>query len=80
MRLRAAVDSANDDGIRETAHALKSSSANVGAARLADLCKQLETLARDNRLDGAEDIQRHLEREYARVVEALRDELAAIAA
>ncbi len=80
MRLRAAVDSANDDGIRETAHALKSSSANVGAARLADLCKQLETLARENRLDGAEDIQRHLEREYARVVEALRDELAAIAA
>ncbi len=77
--LRTAVAAANDDGIREIAHALKSSSANVGAMGLADLCKRLETMARENRLDDARAVQEQVEREYALVVEALRDELEAAA-
>ena len=34
-----------------TAHTLKSSSANMGAAKLADLCCQLEAAAREGNLE-----------------------------
>jgi signal transduction histidine kinase/CheY-like chemotaxis protein len=44
----AAADN-NQDVLRATAHSLKSSSANVGASKLSDLCRQLEHLLATNR-------------------------------
>jgi HPt (histidine-containing phosphotransfer) domain-containing protein len=65
--------------LREVAHALKSSSANVGAIGLADLCKRLETMGRDDNLADAPTIHERFEREYARVIAALKLEVAPVA-
>jgi CheY-like chemotaxis protein len=78
-RLIAAIANVDRTVVRETAHALKSSSSNVGATRLAELCKRLERMAREDDLSGAESLQKDLEDEYPRVVEALQSELAAVA-
>lgn len=40
------------DGLRRSAHSLKGSSSNLGAAPLADLCSQLEAQARRAQADG----------------------------
>jgi CheY-like chemotaxis protein len=48
--LRAGVVAADSEAVRSAAHALASSSANVGAVGLTDLCRQLEGLARDGHL------------------------------
>lgn len=73
-RLRAAIDTANAALLREVAHALKSSSANVGAKGLADLCRRLEIMGREDKLSDAPTIHERFEREYARVRAALKIE------
>ncbi len=78
-RLVSAIGANDAPAVREAAHALKSSSINVGATRLADMCKELEALARQGDLDGAGTLREQLEGEYARVLNALRDELGAVA-
>ncbi len=77
-RLQVAIDTANAVLLREVAHALKSSSANVGAIGLADLCKRLETMGRDDNLADAPTIHERFEREYARVIVALKLEAAPV--
>jgi two-component system sensor histidine kinase/response regulator len=42
--------------LRKAAHALKSSSANVGAEQLATLCRELEALGRKETVDGAKPL------------------------
>ena len=59
--------------VRMAAHTLKSSSANVGARRLSELCASLEHAARDGKLPGDDAIVERLAREYAAVEQALRD-------
>jgi HPt (histidine-containing phosphotransfer) domain-containing protein len=41
--LRSAFDESNAELLRSAAHAFKSSSANMGARTLAELCRQIET-------------------------------------
>jgi len=67
-----------DDGraLHAAAHALKSSSANVGAIELARLCQQLEGAAQKRDLAAAADVAGALLREYGRVTHALRQESA----
>jgi signal transduction histidine kinase/CheY-like chemotaxis protein len=74
-RLRDAVESANAALLREVAHALKSSSANVGAIGLADLCKHLEMMGREDNLSDAPIVHGRFEKEYERVVAALELEV-----
>ncbi len=74
-KLVTAIDTANASLLRESAHALKSSSANVGATKLASLCKRLENLGRSDDLSEATTIQKRMEKEYARVVAALELEM-----
>ena len=57
--------------IRKAAHTLKSSSANLGALTLADLCRQLEERCRDNAADGADDMLQRMETLYVAVKDAL---------
>jgi signal transduction histidine kinase/CheY-like chemotaxis protein len=71
-KLAVAIDTANAALVRENAHALKSSSANVGATGLAHLCKRLELMGRENDLSDAPLIRKRLEQEYERVAAALR--------
>jgi PAS domain S-box-containing protein len=60
--------------VRKQAHKLKGSSANMGARRLVDLCLQIETTAREERLEEASAERAALGSEYARVVAALAEE------
>ena len=72
--LREAVQSGNADELRNAAHSLKSSSANVGAMILAELCKMIEVKARENDLkEVATEVDKVLE-EYERARNALGGE------
>ncbi|MDH3445682.1 MAG: response regulator [Deltaproteobacteria bacterium] len=72
--LRQAVREGDVRGVRQAAHSLKSSSANVGASRLAAQCKDLETEAQDNRIGDPAQLHA-LESEYQAVRAALQTEL-----
>jgi len=57
--------------LRQAVHTLKSSSANLGAARLARHCAALESLARAGRVLAARQDWPAARDEYGRVVRAL---------
>ncbi|MCZ6874761.1 MAG: response regulator, partial [bacterium] len=61
--------------IRQAAHSFKSASGNVGAVRLATLCKALETMGRANDIDNAAELLADIDQEYATVQKALAAEL-----
>ena len=67
----------NDDAeaLRKAAHSLKSSSANLGAAELADACRALEAAARMGDLSGAREEVAAIALEYRCVEKALQSEL-----
>jgi HPt (histidine-containing phosphotransfer) domain-containing protein len=64
--------------VRQAAHSLKSSSAQVGALALSAHCKELEALGRANTLTNAPTILACLEEEYPVVQAALSAELDAL--
>ncbi len=63
----AAVRSSQATDLEEAAHKLKGSCGNLGAARLRDLCQQLEKLGRDGSLQDAPELLAAAEEEFARV-------------
>ena len=58
--------------LKTAAHSFKSSSANLGAVRLAGVCRELETLGRAGSTEGALPLIRQVEEEYRRVCELLQ--------
>ena len=72
--LRRAIAAFDASNLRKTAHSLKSSSANVGAETLAQLCKEMETLGRTETTEGASSILTDMEHEF----QAVRNSLSAI--
>ncbi|WP_426197540.1 response regulator [Massilia sp. DWR3-1-1] len=74
VALRAALAAVDTGGLRKVAHSLKSSSANVGAEALAQMCKDLELLGRNNSTEGAARLLGEMEHEFL----AVRDSLDAI--
>ena len=66
-----AVAGADCDAVQRAAHALKSSSANLGAVRLAQLCREMEEEARTGSLASAPVRMTGIEQEYAVVHPAL---------
>lgn len=69
--LREAVDGMDASSVRRVAHSLKSASANIGAARLATLCKELEQLGRADTVAGADRILTDMEHEFQTVRHSL---------
>jgi signal transduction histidine kinase/DNA-binding NarL/FixJ family response regulator/HPt (histidine-containing phosphotransfer) domain-containing protein len=69
--LRQAVGTGDTRGVLQAAHSLKSSSANLGALSLAEHCKNLETLGRNDTLAGAAELLAKIESDYAAVCDAL---------
>jgi HPt (histidine-containing phosphotransfer) domain-containing protein len=69
--MRAVVRAADASGLGETAHALKSASANLGAIVFAESCQQLETVGWEGRLDEAMAVVAVLEQSLPRVRQAL---------
>jgi signal transduction histidine kinase/CheY-like chemotaxis protein len=72
--LRTAISGFDAGILRKVAHSLKSSSANVGADTLAQLCKEMETLGRADSTEGAIGILTNMEHEF----QAVRHSLSAI--
>jgi CheY-like chemotaxis protein len=67
-QLRRAFDESNAELLRSAAHAFKSSSANMGARTLAELCRQIETQTLGGEIpEACAGLLVELEHEYARV-------------
>ena len=54
--LRDSIAAANPDQLARAAHALKSSSGNVGAKRIYTLCAAIEENARAGKITGAKEL------------------------
>jgi two-component system, sensor histidine kinase and response regulator len=72
-RLHEGIAAGDAGVIRSIAHGLKSSSANLGALRLADICREMEALGRDNTLARTGELLKEIEEEYAVVQVALAE-------
>ena len=62
--------------IRRPAHSLKSSSANIGASAMSQLCADLEAAVRSGKIEGAPALYDKLKAEHDRVQIAVKAELA----
>ncbi len=69
--LSLAIGAGNICQMRKAAHSLKSSSANVGADALAQRCKELEQLGRNDTTAGAAVLLADMERSFQAVRQAL---------
>ena len=67
----------NGDGaaLRRAAHTFKSTSALVGASGLSELCRELERMGKEGKLENMEGLLAEVEKEYRRVTGALEKEL-----
>jgi len=70
--LTEALGGRDENKIRSAAHALKSSSGNVGADRLANMCKDIESAASDKEMAGMLDRLTVLRQEHVKVLDELR--------
>jgi len=78
IALREAVTGGDAAAVRQAAHSLKSSSAQVGALVFSAHCKELEALGRANTLTNAPTVLAYLEEEYPVVEAALTATLEAL--
>src|SRR5262249_43123418 len=69
--IRGAVDNSDPGGLAREAHALKGSSAHLGASRMHSLCEILEEQGRNGSIDRAGALVSVLEEEFLRVRNAL---------
>ncbi|MYM68264.1 response regulator [Pseudoduganella sp. FT55W] len=69
--LRLAISADDAEQLRKTAHSLKSSAANVGAATLAQRSKELEHLGRNHTTAGAAPLLADMERSFQAARQAL---------
>jgi HPt (histidine-containing phosphotransfer) domain-containing protein len=72
VQVQQAVAAGDAEALRQSAHSLKSSSANVGAQTLSELFRSLEGFGREGRLDEAEALVDTMRVEYAKAVAELR--------
>jgi two-component system sensor histidine kinase/response regulator len=66
-QLHASVRSGDTPAMRQAAHSLKSSSANVGADALAQLFREIEQLGRQDTAHGASVLMADIDREFSAV-------------
>jgi HPt (histidine-containing phosphotransfer) domain-containing protein len=57
--------------VKRAAHTLKSGSADFGAMKLSEFCKELEMLGKSGKIEGASQLIKQIETEYNRVKSAL---------
>jgi HPt (histidine-containing phosphotransfer) domain-containing protein len=65
--LHLAVERGDADGLRRAAHTLKSNAATFGAATLAELCRELETIGEAGTVSGASELLARADAEHERV-------------
>jgi HPt (histidine-containing phosphotransfer) domain-containing protein len=59
--------------LSQAAHALKSSAANAGAETLSGVCRLLERLGREDRMEEARGLLAQIRREHDRTVSRMQD-------
>lgn len=72
--IRNAIDIADASSLQQSAHALKSLSASIGAAAVARQCEVLEVMGRTGVTAGARAVFAELEAEFERAIAALKRE------
>ncbi|MEQ1892838.1 MAG: response regulator, partial [Planctomycetota bacterium] len=75
QQLSGALAESDPGALERAAHALKSSSANLGAMRLSALFRDIETAGREKDLGRAKSLVERSNQEFARVQQALRSEM-----
>ena len=75
-RIRVAVASQNATELRAAAHRLKSSSAQLGASAVADDCRELEMMGKNQELTHTDEVLRRFEEHYMAACAAFKEELA----
>jgi diguanylate cyclase (GGDEF)-like protein len=73
--LEKALQQEDGETLAQRAHNIKGSSRNVGAHRLANLCKAMEDCGRSGITEGTEQLLRRLSAEFERVRAALQHEI-----
>ena len=73
-QIRDGVQEKNLSDVKLNAHRLKSSSQNLGAVRLSELCQHLESQAAENNFDAVVQLSERLGPECFEVQEALKGE------
>jgi len=73
--IRDAVSSGDSVLLQESAHSLKSASANLGAVKLAGICKELEDFGYRQKSEAAKDFLAILEESFQEVLDAFLVEL-----
>ncbi len=69
--IQRSLENGNLTALKESAHSLKSSSANVGAVAVAKLCKKLEASAREGKLEHSQGLVKELESQFQQARAAL---------
>lgn len=65
--IQQALDSDDADQIRRAAHSFKGSASNMGAIHLAEKCRELENMGRDEQLTGADALFEGIKAEFEQV-------------
>ena len=73
--LHQAISHDDASAMQNAAHSLKSASGNLGAMKLSEICRELESMGRAGTTAGGASLLQVLEIEYERVCEALAKEL-----
>ena len=76
VALREAVKGEDADSVQRVAHTLKGSCGNMGAARMAEICADLQEIGDSGDLARAPELLERLEAEFDRVRSALEAEIA----
>ncbi len=71
--LSTGVDQRDAVAIREAAHALKSSSAQMGAQRFSDICKEMEEKGKNGDVDSAISLFPSLQQEQGLMLGAMNE-------
>lgn len=72
VNIRESVDAGDPEAFRRAAHSLKGSASNMGALRLTEHCRRLESLGFNGKTEGSELIVEDISTAYAAVSDALK--------
>ena len=73
VTIEAAIGSKDAETLRGSAHSFKGSALNLSAAKLTELCRQLEYMGRDGEFDDAPEVFESVKAEYDAVKAFLED-------
>lgn len=65
--IQQAIRTNDTENLRRAAHSLKGSAMNISAARLTELCRELEFMGRDGRLENATTLFEAVREEFDKV-------------